>query len=99
MGVSLKDMGGDAQIAPNYVFGGMYKNLYFALKIPCLLKAGVNQDAHMPPGEMAAVIRERRRHKAKDFGHKQGFSWVKMGIRCSKKKGSVLPCHVFLTIS
>ena len=26
VGVSHKDMGGDAQSAPNYVFGGMYKN-------------------------------------------------------------------------
>ena len=51
VGVSHKEMGGDAQSAPNYVFGGMYNTRsYFAVKILRLLKTGVNQKAHMTPG-------------------------------------------------
>ena len=64
VGVSHKEMGGDAKSAPNYVRRYVQKppvkaHLYFAVKILRLLKAGVNQDAHMPPGEMVAVTRAR----------------------------------------
>ena len=87
-GVSIKRWEGMRKV--RYVQKPLVKaHLYIAVKILRLLKAGANQDAHMPPGEMAAVTRARRRHRPKDFLHKYEVTFKEVKYHCLDRKSVV----------